>query len=50
MMLLGGIGLFIGGISIAVDRAFGVIAKERLAALVVVAVILLPRMTCTASG
>ncbi len=40
MMLLGGIGLFIGGISIAVYRAFGVIAKERLAALGVLAIIL----------
>ena len=40
MMLLGGIGLFIGGIVIAIHRAFGVIAKERIAAFVVVAVIL----------
>ncbi len=40
MMLLGGIGLFIGGIAIAVYRAFGIVAKERLVALVVVAIIL----------
>ena len=40
MMLLGGVGLFIGGIAIAVYRAFGIIAKERLVAFVVLAAIL----------
>ena len=40
MMLLGGIGLFIGGIAIAVYRAFGVVANERLAAFAVSAIIL----------
>ena len=40
MMLLGGMGCFFGGIGIGVYRAFSVIAKERLVALVLLALIL----------
>lgn len=40
MMLLGGIGLFMGGIVFAVYRGFGIIAKERVLGFVVVAAIL----------
>ncbi len=39
LMMIGGLALFLGGVGIAVFRAFGVVAKERISGVVAVAVV-----------